>query len=488
MSTHATAGTDPAAGGPPSGDPAAAESGARRWAMLSLLSLAELLGMSLWFTASAVAPQLEARWALDAVQAGWLTTTVQLGFVAGTAFAAVLNLADILPARRYMALSALAGALANASLLVAPGFAAALVGRFFVGFFLAGVYPPAMKMIATWFRAARGMAIGTVVGALTVGKATPYLVSAFHTAGLGFVVLTGSAGAVVAALLVELGYRDGPFPFERRPFDWKLVGRVLAHRPSRLAIGGYLGHMWELYAMWALVSHFFLQYFIARGDAEAHALLLSGLVGFGAIAIGGAGSVIAGTWADHWGRERVASLRRRRLRTVQRTGHRSYAAPRRRDGLDPANVAGVRAHRAFHLAHRRGVQPGGVGARVQHAGSGAHAGDLGHGEALEGETCGCDAVLIRLYRDQPARVNPHDAVGTIALLTLLALCRPGSRPAEPEHSHRLDTHAVRRATQHVVVAHVIQVEAGRQVHGPKPCPRWVEHQPVSRLRGGWGEA
>jgi MFS family permease len=275
--------------------------------MLSLLSLAELLGMSLWFTASAVAPQLEARWALDAVQAGWLTTTVQLGFVAGTAFAAVLNLADILPARRYMALSALAGALANASLLVAPGFAAALVGRFFVGFFLAGVYPPAMKMIATWFRAARGMAIGTVVGALTVGKATPYLVSAFHTAGLGFVVLTGSAGAVVAALLVELGYRDGPFPFERRPFDWKLVGRVLAHRPSRLAIGGYLGHMWELYAMWALVSHFFLQYFIARGDAEAHALLLSGLVGFGAIAIGGAGSVIAGTWADHWGRERVAS-------------------------------------------------------------------------------------------------------------------------------------------------------------------------------------
>jgi MFS family permease len=283
------------------------DSGGRRWAMLALLSLAELLGMSLWFTASAVAPQLEARWALDAVQAGWLTTTVQLGFVAGTAFAAILNLADILPARRYMALSALAGALANASLLVAPGFGVALVGRFLVGFFLAGVYPPAMKMVATWFRSARGMAIGTVVGALTVGKATPYLVSAFHTAGLGFVVLTGSAGAVVAAALVEFGYHDGPFPFERRPFDWKLVGRVLGHRPSRLAIGGYLGHMWELYAMWALVSHFFMTYFAARGAPDAHAVVLSGLVGFGAIAMGGPGSVIAGTWADRWGRERVAS-------------------------------------------------------------------------------------------------------------------------------------------------------------------------------------
>jgi len=275
--------------------------------MLAFLSLAELLGMSLWFVASAVAPHLEARWALNDVQAGWLTMTVQLGFVAGTAFAAILNLADILPARRYMALSALAGALANASLMVAPGFGAALVGRFLVGFFLAGVYPPAMKMIATWFRSARRMAIRTVVGALTVGKATPYLVSAFHTAGLSFVVLTGSAGAVVAALLVEFGYRDGPFPFERRPFDWKLVGKVLAHRPSRLAIGGYLGHMWELYAMWALVSHFFMTYFTARGAAEPRAAMLSGLVGFGAIAIGGAGAVVAGVWADRWGRERVAS-------------------------------------------------------------------------------------------------------------------------------------------------------------------------------------
>lgn len=273
-----------------------------RWGMLALLSFAELLGMSLWFTANAVAPQLEARWALDAVQAGWLTTTVQLGFVAGTAFAAILNLADILPARRYMALSALAGALANASLMVAPGFGVALVGRFLVGFFLAGVYPPAMKMVATWFRSARGMAIGTIVGALTVGKATPYLVSAFHTAGLGFVVLTGSAGAVVAALLVEVGYHDGPFPFERRPFDWKLVGRVLAHRPSRLAIGGYLGHMWELYAVWSLVTVYFFDFFSARGTG-GHAL--ASAVGFGVIAMGGAGCVLAGSWADRIGRERI---------------------------------------------------------------------------------------------------------------------------------------------------------------------------------------
>lgn len=121
----------------------------RRWRILLLLSLAELLGMSLWFTASAVAPQLQAQWDLSAQQTGWLTTIVQLGFVAGTAVAAILNLADVVPARPYFALSALSAALANALLVLAPGFATAIILRFFTGFFLAGVYPPAMKMIAT---------------------------------------------------------------------------------------------------------------------------------------------------------------------------------------------------------------------------------------------------------------------------------------------------------------------------------------------------
>ncbi|HEX8275457.1 MAG TPA: MFS transporter, partial [Longimicrobiaceae bacterium] len=265
-----------------------------RWRILLLLSLAELLGMSLWFTASAVAPQLQALWGLSAQQAGWLTTVVQLGFVAGTAVAALLNLADVLPARPYFAISALCGALANALLVAAPGFGAALALRFLTGFFLAGVYPPAMKMIATWFRSGRGLAIGTVVGALTLGKATPYLLRAFEGVGLEPVVLTASAGAVAAALLVGWGYREGPFPFARRPFSWALVGTVVRHRPTRLAIGGYLGHMWELYAMWAFVAVFFSDYFLARGAAGARAGMLSGAVAFATIGAGALGCVVAG--------------------------------------------------------------------------------------------------------------------------------------------------------------------------------------------------
>ena len=144
--------------------------------MLALLAVAELLGMSLWFTGSAVAPILQAQWHLTGEQVGWLTTMVQIGFVAGTAVSAVLNLADIVPAKRLFAASAVLGAVGSAGLAFVSGFGPALVSRFAAGFFLAGVYPPAMKMAATWFREWRGLAIGLLVGALTVGKAFPYLV------------------------------------------------------------------------------------------------------------------------------------------------------------------------------------------------------------------------------------------------------------------------------------------------------------------------
>ena len=127
-----------------------------RWRMLALIATSVLLGMSLWFAGSAAAPELAARWQLDRSQVGWLATTVQLGFVAGTALSALLNLADVVPGRILFPAAAVLGALANAGLAVAPTFPAALATRFGAGFFIAGVYPPALKMAATWFRARRG--------------------------------------------------------------------------------------------------------------------------------------------------------------------------------------------------------------------------------------------------------------------------------------------------------------------------------------------
>lgn len=277
----------------------------RAWGTLALVSLAELLAMSLWFTASALAPELQLQWGLTPGQVGWLTTSVQLGFVAGTAVAAVLNLADLVPSRLYFPATALLGSGANALLVVSPDFSLALLARFFTGFFLAGVYPPAMKMISTWFREARGVAIGTVVGALTLGKASPYLFRALPDVALESVVLGASGAGVAGAVLVFAWYREGPFPFARSPFSWNLVARVVRHRETRLAIGGYLGHMWELYAVWVLAAPFYLAHFRARGIPDAG--VWSMVMGFGVIGAGAAGSVVAGFWADRWGRERVAS-------------------------------------------------------------------------------------------------------------------------------------------------------------------------------------
>jgi MFS family permease len=280
--------------------------------MLALLATAELLGMSLWFAGNAVAPMLRDTWRLSGSDVAWLTTVVQLGFVVGTALSALLNLADLVPTRVLFALSAVLGALANAALLVAGGYETALVTRFATGFFLAGVYPPAMKMAATWFRARRGLAVGTVVGALTVGKGMPYLVHAVPGAGVSGVVLTVSTCAVLAASLVFVAYHDGPYEFPPRRFSWGLVGEVMRERRWRLATGGYLGHMAELYSFWTWIPAFVAASIAAEsvrtGTVSPHATTVASLLAFGIIAAGGAGCIWGGLSADRLGRERLVTI------------------------------------------------------------------------------------------------------------------------------------------------------------------------------------
>ncbi len=256
----------------------------------------------------AVTPQLRAIWGLTASEAAWLTTIVQLGFVCGTAIAALLNLPDLIPAGRLFSGSALLGAAANAAILAVPGYRSALLLRFLTGFFLAGVYPPAMKMAATWFRSQRGLAIGVIVGALTVGKATPYLVRAIPRVGVSPVILTASVGAIIAAILVALGYRDGPFPFASRPFSWSHVRDIVRVREWRLATASYLGHMFELYAFWTWIPAFLAASVAAHSGGLNRGRRFISLLAFATIAVGGLGSVWGGIFADKRGRERLVAI------------------------------------------------------------------------------------------------------------------------------------------------------------------------------------
>lgn len=271
-----------------------------RWRQLSLLAFVQVLGMSVWFAGSAVAPVLATKLSLTPGQIGWLLSGVQLGFVAGTLLAAVLNLPDLLPSRGYVAAAAMLAAGANALLLGADSFPMAIASRVLTGVGLAGVYPPAMKMAATWFKAERGLAIGVVVGALTLGKATPYLLEGAGHFPLAPAVLVPSAAAVIAALLVMVGYRDGPFHFPARPFSWGLVGAVSREAPLRRVTGGYMGHMWELYAFWAWVPAYLSASFSAASESPE-----VGVLPFVVVAVGAIGAVWGGWAADRIGRPRV---------------------------------------------------------------------------------------------------------------------------------------------------------------------------------------
>lgn len=277
-----------------------------RWAALAVICMGVILSMTPWFSATAILPELKAHWHVSEALASWLTNAVQLGFVTGALLSSATGLPDLVRPHRLMAVSALLAAALNLALLFAPGGVTAVMIRFLTGVALAGVYPPAMKLVTTWFVHGRGLALGLVIGGLTVGSAFPHLIRAATTSlDWQLVVLATSAMSLVAAVIFEVLSREGPFSYPRAAFDPAQIGKILCNRGIALANLGYFGHMWELYAMWGWFLAFSGAALAAHGVESESA---ASLVTFGVIACGVVGCVLGGWLADRIGRTATTAL------------------------------------------------------------------------------------------------------------------------------------------------------------------------------------
>lgn len=272
-----------------------------RWYMLVLICFGVVGVLTTWFSATAIIPELIGHWGLTTSQAAWLTNAVQAGFVVGAIAASLVNLPDIVRMQRLIAISALCAALANILLLVVDTPSTAIFLRFLTGVALAGVYPPTLKLMATWFTKGRGLALGFLIGALTFGSAVPHLLRAV-TQGIAWeaVVIATSGLTLMSCLIFSFLVYEGPYAFGRATFNPRQCMQVFTRKSLWLANIGYFGHMWELYAMWA--------WFLAFGNAASQMGMdpfpfgSPSMLSFIVVASGVVGCILGGILSDKIGR------------------------------------------------------------------------------------------------------------------------------------------------------------------------------------------
>ena len=231
---------------------------AKRTGVLIWVTLAEVLAMSLWFSASAVSSTLATVMKLVPYQIPWITASVQIGFVVGAMLSAIFGIQDRINPRLMFPVSAVLASIFN--LLFVLEVHVVILGfilRFLTGLFLAGIYPVAVQFISSWFPKGRGLAIGILIGGLTLGSALPEFVVGLSVGGTwDRLILISSGLAFVSALISIVTFHDPPVSVRPPKFTWKSISNVIKNRSLMYDNVGYFGHMWELYAMWTWIPTF----------------------------------------------------------------------------------------------------------------------------------------------------------------------------------------------------------------------------------------
>ena len=278
---------------------------AGRTTSIAIIAVAQVAAMTLWFSATAVIPALQLEYDLSPTTASLFTSAVQLGFVTGTLISAFWGLADRFDTRRLFMWSALMASLMNGLILfIDPTSTPVIVLRFITGMCMAGIYPVGMKLATTWVKGNMGMVLGLLVGALTLGSAAPHLFNALGGIDWRLTLGLGSLAALCAALLIRTA-SVGPALAKSPPFSPRLALKAISTPAIRWANLGYLGHMWELYAMWAWIGLFLNASFKISFENETNAALMAGYVTFATIAIGALSAFFCGILADRVGRTTI---------------------------------------------------------------------------------------------------------------------------------------------------------------------------------------